>query len=100
MEKIKSSIIALSVSASVFAASAHTYTITDLGSLDTNTSFATGINASSQVSDYSASASNAARAWRYSPGVGLADLGSFGGTDNHALGINYAGHVSSTPAQP
>ena len=76
------------------AASAQTYRITDLGSLGTNASFATGINASGQVSGYSASATNAARAWRYSSGVGLVDLGSFGGADNRALGINNAGQVT------
>jgi probable HAF family extracellular repeat protein len=43
---------------------------------------------------YSASGTNAARAWRYTPGVGLEDLGFFGGTDTRALGINPAGQVT------
>ena len=76
------------------AAAAQTYRLTDLGSLGTNASAATGINASGQVSGYSASGTNAARAWRYSPGVGLVDLGSFGGADNRAFGINNAGQVT------
>ena len=76
------------------AAAAQTYTVTDLGTLGTNASFGTGINASGQVSGYSASGTNAARVWRYSPGVGLVDLGSFGGADNRALGINNAGQVT------
>jgi uncharacterized membrane protein len=45
------------------AVSAQTYRITDLGTLGTNASFATGINASGQVSGYSASGMNVARAW-------------------------------------
>jgi uncharacterized membrane protein len=45
------------------AVSAQTYRITDLGTLGTNASFATGINASGQVSGYSASGTNVARAW-------------------------------------
>lgn len=79
------------VIAGSMAADAQTYRVTALG---TNASFATGINASGQVSGYSATATNAARAWRYSPGVGLVDLGSFGGADNRALGINATGQVT------
>ena len=75
-------------------ASAQTYTITNLGTIGTNASVATGINASGQASGYSVNATNTARAWRYSPGVGLVDLGSFGGADNRALGINNAGLVT------
>jgi probable HAF family extracellular repeat protein len=80
----------------VLVASSHaqTYTITDLGTLGTNASFATGINASGQISGYSAGGTNAARAWRYTPGVGLVDLGSFGGADNRAFGINNAAQVT------
>ena len=78
----------------VSSAPAQTYAITDLGTLETNASFATGINASGQVSGYSASGGNAARAWRCTPGVGLVDLGSFGGADNRAFGINNAGQVT------
>ncbi|MFO1514894.1 MAG: kelch repeat-containing protein [Verrucomicrobiota bacterium] len=73
-----------------FTANAQSYRIT---ALDTNDSVATGINASGQVCGYSTSGTNAARAWRYSPGSGLTDLGSFGGADNRALGINNAGQV-------
>ena len=73
---------------------AQTYMVTDLGTLGTNASFATGVNAGGQISGYSASGPNAARAWRYSPGVGLVELGSFGGADNRALGINNAGQVT------
>ncbi len=73
--------------------SAQTYRITDLGTLGTNASFATGINASGQVSGYAQSGTNAARAWRYSPNVGLIELGTFGGADNRAVGINNAGQV-------
>ena len=75
-------------------ARAETYRITDLGTLGTHSSFATGLNAAGQVSGYSATGTNTARAWRYSPGVGLVDLGSFGGADNRAMGINDAGLVT------
>lgn len=70
---------------------AQTYQVTALG---TNASFATGINASGQVSGYSISGTNTSQAWRYTPSVGLVDLGSFGGADNRALGINNAGQVT------
>ena len=69
---------------------AQTYQVTALG---TNASFATGINASGQVSGYSISDTKTARAWRYTPSVGLVDLGSFGGAANRALSINNAGQV-------
>ncbi len=82
------------VLAGSMAAVAQTYRVTDLGTLGTNASFATGINASGQVSGYAASGTNAARAWRHTPGVGQVDLGSFGGADNRALGINNAGQVT------
>jgi probable HAF family extracellular repeat protein len=84
--------IHLTIAVSVFTltASAQTYRVT---ALSTNDSFATGINASGQVSGYSVAGSNAARAWRFSPGVGLVDVGSFGGADNRALGINNSGQV-------
>ena len=57
--------------------SAQTYVVTDLDTLGTNASFATAVNASGQVSGCSVSGTNSARAWRYTPGVGLVDLGSF-----------------------
>jgi probable HAF family extracellular repeat protein len=73
------------------AADSQTYVVVGL---DTNASFATGINNAGQVSGYSPSATNAARAWRWSPGGGRTDLGSFGGADNRALAINGAGQVA------
>lgn len=84
-------ILTLALASAALAASAQTYRITTLA---TNASVATGINAAGQISGYSPSATNAARAWRWSPGVGLVDLGSFGGADNRALGINNAGQVT------
>ncbi|MEI6075595.1 MAG: kelch repeat-containing protein [Verrucomicrobiota bacterium] len=87
-------LLAASYATGTTALIAQTYRITDLGTLGPNASFATGINASGQVSGYSAGGTNMARAWRYSPGIGLLDLGSFGGADNRALGINNAGHVT------
>ena len=84
----------LTLIACVTTAAAQTYTVTDLGLLGTNTSVATAINNAGQVSGYAQSATNAARAWRYTPGAGLTDLGSFGGADNRALAINSAGQVA------
>jgi len=69
---------------------AQTYQVTALG---TNASFATGINASGQVSGYSVSGTNSSHAWRYSKPVGLVELGSFAGVDNRAIGINNSGQV-------
>ncbi|MEY4916642.1 MAG: hypothetical protein RL616_555 [Verrucomicrobiota bacterium] len=92
--KIYSLLLAAGCAAVTTTASAQTYRITDLGTIGTNASVATGINASGQVSGYSASGASTARAWRFTPGVGLVDLGSFGGADNRALGINNAGQVT------
>jgi probable HAF family extracellular repeat protein len=73
---------------------AQTYTVTDLGTLDGNPSFATGVNGFGQVSGYSAANANTARAWRFTPGIGLEDLGSFGGADNRSFSLNEAGQVT------
>ena len=96
MKTIRLSLIltAAAVTFGLTAASAQTYSIADLGTLGTNASFATGINASGQVAGYSTSSTNVAHAWRYTSGVGLVDLGSFGGADNRAAGINNAGQVT------
>jgi len=96
MKTIRLSLIltAAAVTFGLTAASAQTYAIADLGTLGTNASFATGINASGQVAGYSTSSTNVAHAWRYTSGVGLVDLGSFGGADNRAAGINNAGQVT------
>ena len=79
---------AATVIASALTTAAQTYAVTDLGTIGTNASFATGVNNAGQVSGYAPSATNAARAWRYTPGAGLVDLGSFGGADNRALAID------------
>ena len=76
------------------SAGAQTYVITDLGTLETNATFATGVNASGEVAGYSVPGTNAVRAWRYTAGLGLVDLGSFSGADTRALGLNDAGQVT------
>ena len=71
-----------------------TYSIVDLGTLGTQGSVATGINANGQVSGYSLIGTNAAHGWRYTSSGGLTDLGSFGGIETRAYGINNAGLVT------
>ena len=83
----------LLLSAARFAA-AQTYTVSDVSAPGANPSFATGVNATGQVSGYSTVGANGAQAWRFTLGTGAVDLGSFGGADNRALGINDAGQVT------
>ena len=85
---------ALSAIVFTMVASARTYTITDIGLPAASTSLATGINAAGQVSGFSTTITNSTRAWRYTPGVGTVDLGTFGGADTRALSLNNAGQVS------
>ncbi len=92
--KLYSILLAAGCATVTTTVSAQTYRIIDLGTNGTNASFATGINASGQVSGYTAAGTNSARAWRYTPNLGLIDLGAFGGADNRALGINNAGLVT------
>ena len=48
------------------------------------------------MSGYSTVGANGARAWRFTAGTGTVDLGSFGGADSRALGINDASQVAGT----
>ena len=75
-------------------AAAQTYTITDVSAPGVSPSFATGVNASGQVSLYSLTGASASHAWRFTPANGWTDLGSFGGADARATGINDAGTVA------
>jgi probable HAF family extracellular repeat protein len=69
-----------------------TYTITDLGTLGTD-STATGINAAGQIVGYNDIANGAQRhAFLYSNGS-MTDLGTLGGDHSTATGINAAGQV-------
>ena len=77
-----------------FLVQAQTYRITDVSTPGVNPSFATGVNASGQVSGYSTVGANGAQAWRFTLGTGTVNLGSFGGTDSRANGINDAGTVT------
>ena len=80
--------------AACVSTNAQTYTITDVSAPETNPSFATGVNASGQVSGYTTTGESAAQAWRFTPGSGLQNLGSFGGVDSRAFGINNSGQVT------
>ena len=75
-------------------ATAQTYTVSDVSAPGANPSFATGVNATGQVSGYSTVGANGAQAWRFTLGTGTTNLGSFGGADSRALGINDAGAVT------
>ena len=87
--------LALALTAMVLgSAAAQTYTITDVSAPDGNPSFATGVNAGGQVSGYSQDGAGNGQAWRFTTGTGSVNLGSFGGADSRATGINDAGTVT------
>lgn len=64
---------------------AQTYTITDLGPLAGAQTYAMAINENGVVAGYSQPDANSARAWIWKNGIGLTDVGSFGGLDNRGL---------------
>jgi probable HAF family extracellular repeat protein len=75
------------------------YTVTDLGNLSgALSSHATDINNSGQIVGYSSFGSYN-RAWLYNsgdPSPSLISLGTLGGTDSAAWGINEPGHITGT----
>ena len=68
------------------------YTITDLGTLGLDYSWAQGINDSGQVVGESRLASGLNRAFLYETG-NMTDLGTLGGDESRAHGINNSGQV-------
>ncbi len=68
------------------------YTITDLGSLSSNTSCAGGINDHGDVVGYFRTDSKEKRAFLYSDGT-MIDLGTLGGSEAGARDINNSGQV-------
>ncbi len=69
-----------------------TYTITDLGTLGGDYSYATGINDSGQVAGIAKTASGQYRAFLYDSGT-MTNLGSLGTDRSLAFGINDSGQV-------
>ncbi len=69
--------------------------LTDLGVLPRRTvSFGNGVNNAGQVAGNSHGGSRPQHAFRYTPGVGMVDLGTFNGdSGSTAAAINNAGHV-------
>src|SRR5688572_17752089 len=67
-------------------------TMTDLGTLGTN-SFAMGINASGQVVGMSNLSSGARRAFLWTAAGGMVNLGTLGGSESEATGINRLGTI-------
>src|SRR3954447_14656730 len=67
-------------------------TVTDIGDLGGNSSYASGINDAGQVVGYSYTAGGTAHAFITGPnGMGMRDLGTLGGP--YVQGINDAGQV-------
>ena len=64
---------------------AQTYTITDLGPLAGAPTYAMAINENGVIAGYAQPDGSSARAWIWKNGVGLTDVGSFGGLDNRGL---------------
>src|SRR6266850_425716 len=75
-----------------------TYTITDLGSLGYS-SVGQGINASGQVTGYSAGTDHNIHAFLYSGGS-MTDLGTLGGSSSNGFGMNDYGQVTGTSLMP
>src|SRR5579871_3407416 len=68
------------------------YTITDLGTLGGDSSWAAAVNAAGQVVGQSTTLDGNSHAFLYSDGT-MTDLGTLGGTVSYARGINAAGQV-------
>lgn len=86
-------VLLIAISATSVIANPTTYTITDLGTLGGQSSWAQSINDYGQVVGYSwLSGNSAAHAFLYDSGM-MTDLGTFGGTWSKARGINNYGEV-------
>src|SRR5215510_384832 len=86
--KDHSGIVVLVVAAGLSASAAPIYNVVDLGAFN-----ATSINNSSQMAGWSAVASGNLHPFLYSGGQ-LTDLGTLGGSDGQAAGINNRGEVT------
>lgn len=64
------------------------YTITDLGTMGGNNSYAIGLNNSGQVVGYSTTSIGQTHAFLWNHNSGINDLGTLGGSYSYALGIN------------
>lgn len=74
-------------------------TTSDLGVLPRRTeSEGFAVNSRGQVAGYSQGGGRPTHSFRYTPGVGMVDLGTLGGSDlgNHAASLNAAGQVVGT----
>jgi probable HAF family extracellular repeat protein len=75
-------------------ATATTYTFTNLGTLGSDASSAAfGLNSGGQVTGYSGADANTNRAFLWSPGSGMAALGTLGGTVGRGNAVNSSGTV-------
>jgi probable HAF family extracellular repeat protein len=74
---------------------AQTYTVTDLGTIGGNLSYASAVNDSGQVvgSSYITKQNAIYHAFIWTAATGLQDLGTLGGNNSYALAINNAGQV-------
>lgn len=90
-------LIGLAVPVSGVRSSAQTYTLVDLGALGGNFSVGSAINANGNVVGYFAPpGTNSLHAFRGSLSGVLTDLGTFGGLDSEATGINDAGLITGS----
>lgn len=74
---------------------AQKYTVTDLGTIGGNLSYASAVNDSGQVvgSSYISKQNGIYHGFIWTAATGLHDLGTLGGNNSYALGINNAGQV-------
>lgn len=68
--------------------------VTDLGSLSANKSYAFGINNNGQIAGSAENTSGDARAFLWQSGSGMQEIGTLGGTQSAAQGINEAGQIA------
>jgi probable HAF family extracellular repeat protein len=74
---------------------AQTYTVTDLGTIGGNISYASGVNNAGQVvgSSYTSNKNAIDHGFIWTASTGLQDLGTLGGNNSYANAINNAGQV-------